>query len=155
MSRSFRTQVVFTCCLLLAATSAAVAQTPTATSDKSELPEEKKGPAIDATLKIFGVIQADFYAADAGTSGGEDSSFFIRRARLGARGTLTDRIDYRVMVALDGNNSNTVAGDVKTFDAYVDVALDDSMKLRVGQFKYTFDLEGRRSAADLPLITRA
>ncbi|MDH3255631.1 MAG: OprO/OprP family phosphate-selective porin [Acidobacteriota bacterium] len=150
-----RLTILLAGCLLIASVDPTTAQDPPPSDTEQPVQEDKKPAGAKPPLKVFGVIQADFYAGDAGGSDGEDSSFFIRRARLGARGVLTDRIGYRVMVALDGTNSDTLASDVRTFDAYVDVSLTDSLQLRAGQYKYTFDREGRRSAAALPLITRS
>lgn len=111
--------------------------------------------AAKPKIELFGFLQFDYYAGDGADAIADDSTFFVRRARLCARGKVSERIGFMVVAALDGTDAKTLGGDVTALDAFVDIDLDPRLQLRLGQFKYDFDREGKRSGSSLPLITRA
>ena len=110
---------------------------------------------FEPTTSIFGNFQFDGYLGDTSLPDTDEATFMIRRARLGFRGQATKAISYNFMAALDAGNSETVGSDVRAFNAFIDYRFSRAATVRLGQFKYDFDLEGRKSASQLPLPFRA
>jgi len=116
--------------------------------------EEPKAPPPrqEAKLNVSGFAQLDYRLGD--SSGGTtavEQEFNIRRARLILSGKANDKISYGVTFQGDGG----VAGLLET---WVDWAVKPAAKIRLGQFKYDFDIGGRESDAgtlfaDRPSIT--
>lgn len=108
--------------------------------------------------KIIGLLQTIYADTDgakgSNVPGGTDSgtsSFFVKRARLGVKGKVGKGIGYKFLSEFDnGSDSSTP----RVLDALVSIKLGGSTKIKVGQFKYAYDIEGYSSAADLPFIER-
>lgn len=115
-------------------------------------------------VNLWGFIQPEFMQTDgttlrAGPFAGRpavfnqiapdqdtDSTFNIRRARIGARGTglpLDSRINYFLLLEA-GNNGITAngGGSVRLTDASVTLNYIDGARIRIGQFKYPGSEEG-------------
>jgi hypothetical protein len=75
----------------------------------------------------------------------------IRRARLALSGRIGERVAYNTLYQGDGANANTAS----LLEGYIEVALWPWLGVRVGQYKYYFDIEGRESDAGTPLVDRA
>jgi phosphate-selective porin len=114
--------------------------------------EEKKFPT---KLQISGYFQTDYYVADSGDAPNvPEASFFIRRARLSMNGDLSEMIDYRFVGSLDGTDANSPTGAAQLIEAWANFKFHPFFKVKVGEFKYTFDREGRESSANLPFVMR-
>lgn len=82
-----------------------------------------------------------------------DSEFRVRRARLGASGSVSDKLGYRVTASLDGPGPGASPSTVKLYDAYVTYAASEYAALTFGQFKYDFTLEGvEGTTSRLPVL---
>jgi hypothetical protein len=116
--------------------------------------EEPKAPppAQEAKLTVSGFAQLDYRLGDsAGDQTAVEQEFNVRRARLVLSGKASDKITYNVTFAGD----LFVAGLI---DGWVDWALNPAAKIRLGQFKYDFDISAREGDAatlfaDRPWIT--
>lgn len=116
--------------------------------------EEPKAPAPkqEAKVAVSGFAQLDYRLGDsAGDQTAVEQEFNIRRARLTLSGKASDQVSYNVTFAGD----LFVAGLI---DAWVDWAVKPAAKIRLGQFKYDFDISGREADAatlfaDRPWIT--
>jgi phosphate-selective porin len=105
--------------------------------------------------KVGGYMQADFYAGDdPGT--GADTSFFLRRVRIGVSGDIAKTIvSYGFTGGFDGGNSPTSASSANLLDAWINLKFDPLFQVRAGQFKYTFDREGKESGSAIPFAMRS
>jgi hypothetical protein len=113
--------------------------------------EVKTAKAPPSKLTVGGYAQIDYRRGDHGAlANAPEHEFNVRRARLGVSGTLTERLAYVVTVQGDGLNANTAS----VIEAYGDVTLRPWVKVRAGQYKYDFDVEGRESAHQIPLPDR-
>lgn len=112
---------------------------------------------IDGTVKPWGFIQMEYQqtagseiaagpwegqemvANQIGPDRSGDSSFALRRARLGVRGSVpnSEKVNYMLSGEF-GNNSVTKAsgGAARLFDASITVNLAPAFRVRAGQFKY-------------------
>ncbi|MBT9099717.1 hypothetical protein KFZ76_18635 [Methylovulum psychrotolerans] len=134
-------------------------------TDKKAADEQaKKAPKIDVSnkgvvlksaddnykLNIRGYAQADsnFYADDAPLSSGEFDKFLIRRARLTFDGTLFKNVDFRIAPDFGG-------GQVRLFDAFVDLHYFTAASLMAGKFRQPVSLERMQTATNLTFIERA
>ncbi len=126
------------------ATSSASAQEPAP-------PPPKPDATVDTKPNLTGVLQFDYRRADSDDRKGPEHEFSVRRARLGLSGKATHRIAYDVVLQLDGGSPLSAS----LLDGSVDVTFKDWAKLRVGQFKYDFDIEGREVASALIFMDRS
>ncbi|MBW7957536.1 MAG: hypothetical protein H3C68_06535 [Deltaproteobacteria bacterium] len=82
-----------------------------------------------------------------------DSEFRVRRARLGASGSVNEKLGYRLTASLDGPGPGASPSTVKLFDAYATYAVSEYASLTFGQFKYDFTLEGvEGTTSRLPVL---
>ena len=104
--------------------------------------------------RISSYAQLDYYNADAGTvATAPEQLFTVRRARLYVSGDAgTPMIGYTLGAALD--DSGAGARSAQLWDAIVDLRFSPLATVRVGSYKYEFDMVGRSSASDLPFINR-
>lgn len=127
------------------------------------LAQEKKFP----TAKVGGYVQTDYYLGDAegatvaagatGTADADkdrDSSFFIRRARLGVKGAVSQMITFGILGGFDGGNSATTRSSANLLDGWINLKFDPAFQVKIGQFKYTFDREGKESGSATPFAMR-
>ena len=91
-------------------TAAAKQQDPPAT--------EGKGIDFDPTVSLFTRFHFDGYYGDAGATDSTESTFMVRRARIGFRGKLLSNLEYNYMAALDAGNSETVGSEVKKLNMF-------------------------------------
>ena len=135
--------------LTLASTVAAAEGAPQAKPpEQKPSPEPKKDPP---KASVSGFVQLDYRRGDDAGQALAAHEFNYRRARLSLGGSVKDGIDY--VVTLQAEPAATALLDVN-----VDFRLKPMMKLRVGQFKYDFDMDGRESSSsraffDRPWIT--
>lgn len=114
-------------------------------------------PKAEPKLTVSGFLQTDYRLGDqAGQGALVKHEFNVRRARILVSGKVSDRVGYGLAVLGDGLNVNT--GSV--VDAFVDLTFKPLAKLRAGQFKFEFDMQGREPAplmpfADRPFVTNA
>ncbi|ASF45320.1 carbohydrate porin [Methylovulum psychrotolerans] len=137
-------------------------------TDKKAADEQaKKAPKIEVSnkgvvlksadenykLNIRGYAQADsnFYADDAPVSAGEFDKFLIRRARLTFDGTLFKNVDFRISPDLVPGSK----GEIRLFDAFVDLHYFTAASLMAGKFRQPVSLERMQSATNLTFIERA
>ncbi|HQU73356.1 MAG TPA: porin [Calditrichia bacterium] len=83
--------------------------------------------------------------------------FGFERVRLGARGTLNDRMDYRLLVDFkntdkDLDNDGDTPGIIKF--AYLDLKPNDQLRLRVGKFKTPLGMEWNTPGSQLDIVKR-
>ncbi len=100
--------------------------------------------------KLNGFVQSDFYVGDSGATESADTTFHIRRARLGLKGNISPELSYNVLGAYDGGNDEP--SEVKAFNLFIKYQFTPSHALTTGQFKYTFDREARPAAHQSPFI---
>lgn len=93
---------------------------------------------------------------------GDDTNFFIRRARLVFQGDINDRVSFYLQPDFAAGVSNQTAGErrenfVQLRDAYVDIHLDDAktFKIRAGQSKVPFGWENLQSSSNRLALDRA
>lgn len=123
--------------------------------------------ASAARAMLWGFIQPEFQYTEgtelqAGPSAGQpatfnqigpdldtNSSFNIRRARIGARGTglpVDTKVNYFLLVETGNNGiTNEGGGSVKLTDASVTLNHIEGARIRVGQFKYPGSEEGMKA----------
>lgn len=120
------------------------------------VPEMGRGEEKEYPTKpnIFGFFQLDYYEGDAGDSTAVERTFFNRRTRLGISGALTEQLSYQWVGNFDGADSNATAASAQLLDAWVNFSLNPLLQVKAGQFKYTFDREGKDSGMTLPFATR-
>jgi hypothetical protein len=110
------------------------------------LAEEKKSEALTLNLSAF--LQVDYRRGDdAGRPSTVAHEFMLRRARLTVSGKGPDRISYGATLQMEGSTAAVL-------DAFADYSFNPLARVRVGQYKYDFDLVGRESASSLALIDR-
>jgi phosphate-selective porin len=129
-------------CLILLAAGTAAAQTT--------YPNVKMTGRLQT--QFYGYSNSDFAANS--NVGPQSSNFFIRRARIEARGNLAENVSFFIQP-----NYTTGQSGVTLKDAYIDVAFmrpeaKSSVVLRVGQFKRFFGRYELTSATNLPSIER-
>lgn len=112
--------------------------------------EAKKPQAAESRLTLWGVGQIDYRRA-----GGEaprsapEHELHLRRARFIFSGSITERISFNFSVQGNGISDNRV------LDMSVDFTLTPWLKLRTGQNKYEFDIEGREPFHSNPFQDRS
>lgn len=113
---------------------------------------ETEPPApLDTRVVVSGYLQADARQGESGELPDSPShELNLRRARVGVSGKVTRALSYNLVLQGDGGNANSAS----LVDASIDLALTPSLKVRAGQFKYDFDIEGRESAHAIPMIDR-
>lgn len=111
--------------------------------------EKKPEPNVLSTaaskLRIDGYLQGQF-----STSSVEDavnSSFEMRRARVGVQPQFTDWLRGRIQV--DAASSTSILRD-----AYLDLGFSDGFELRIGQYKKPFSRLQLLSSSVFPMVER-
>jgi hypothetical protein len=111
---------------------------------------QKKSAAISPppSTQVFGFLQTQYET----TSGNNDSRYFVRRARVGVRGTLDKGFRYEIHGNLDDSQ-----GMLR--NAWIDYHFPREFLhtpiLRFGQFKLPYSLEAlKETGATTPLIER-
>ncbi len=103
-------------------------------------PEEKK-----PTANVYGYIQAQAES----TNGNDTSRFFLRRARIGVKGDITDKVSYSII-----NEFTAATSGLR--DAFITYTKGGNSPLfRFGQFKTSYSFEQIYGDENLPLIERA
>ncbi|HSB61595.1 MAG TPA: porin [Vicinamibacteria bacterium] len=98
----------------------------------------KPDPAPEKRFTLWGVGQVDYRRAVGEVpKAAPEHEFHLRRARFIFTGSITDRIAFNFSVQGNGVSENRV------LDMNVDFTLTPWLKLRAGQNKYEFDIEGR------------
>jgi len=113
-------------------------------------------------VKIVGRLQVEFYDFNNGDNAiyaaiptrAAESNFLIRRARITAKGNLTENISFVIQPSYTTGQSGVILKD-----AYLDVAFTkpeakSSFVLRAGQFKRFFGRYELTSSNNLPSIER-
>jgi phosphate-selective porin OprO and OprP len=127
---------------------------------------EKEGMGVkasdgDFTIKLHGLVQADYRSIDAAASGSPVDGWMVRKARPWIEGTLFGWVDYKLTpefatttsnVATSSNgstvNGRTTLGTPEVIDAYFDAKFRPWLKLRVGKFKPFVGLARLQSDVD-------
>jgi hypothetical protein len=124
--------------------------------------QSTESPLGDGKQKLWGFSQMEYQQTDgAGISAGpwqgqsmvsnligpdleSSSTFNIKRARLGARGTIPGFDHYNYLIGIEaGNNAATKCGDgVELLDASITANSLPWLRFRIGQFKYPGSEEG-------------
>lgn len=101
-------------------------------------------------FRIVGRLHLDNYVLDSNV--GDASDLVVRRARLGAKARLFDKLEARVEADL-----NLEGGPLydRLTDAYLAWEFSDAAKLTVGKHSVKFTLEGATSSGDLLTIDRS
>ena len=91
-------------------------------------------------------------------SGQNRSNIFVRRARMGVRGTLDNHFSYNLMNSFeDGANSANAGGAIR--NAYIEYdgfrQRSSIPNLRFGQYKTGYSLEALEDVASTPFVERA
>lgn len=107
-----------------------------------------KSPDDNYKLGIRGYVQADneFFVDDSANPLGD--KFVIRRARLSFDGTVFKNVDFRIAPDFGG-------GQVRLFDAFVDLHYFTSASLMAGKFRQPISLERMQTAPNLTFVERA
>ncbi|MBI3912176.1 MAG: porin [Armatimonadetes bacterium] len=92
--------------------------------------------------QIYGYLQSQFEDVN-----GNRSRFFVRRARIGVRGSLPEQFTYAAQI-------DATASTGLLRDAYLERTLGAAGALRFGQFKVPFGVEGYLSSSVIPTIER-
>jgi phosphate-selective porin len=95
-------------------------------------------------LQISGLVQARYQGF---AQSGVNNAFDLHRARLDAKGSITDQWSYEVYTEF--------AGSAKLIDAYTAYKFADYLKFTAGQFKLPFSAESLVSDSQLELIDRS
>jgi hypothetical protein len=114
------------------------------------------------SVKMAGRLQVGFYSfnTDANTLGAAlpvaENAFLIRRARIEAKGNLTENISF---VIQPNFTTGSLGGAFSMKDAYLDVAFlkpeaKNGLVLRAGQFKRFFGRYELTSSNNLPSLER-
>jgi len=80
-----------------------------------------------------------------------DNEFLIKRARLGVKGNVTEKISYNLAVGF----VEPPDSQPHLVNAFIDIDHFSSMKIRAGQFFVPFGLEGPQSIFKNPAIERS
>jgi phosphate-selective porin OprO and OprP len=95
-------------------------------------------------LQISGLVQARYQGF---AQSGVNNAFDLHRARLDAKGNITDQWSYEVY--------SEFAGSAKLIDAYTAYKFADYLKFTAGQFKLPFSAESLVSDSQLEFIDRS
>jgi len=95
-------------------------------------------------LQISGLVQARYQGF---AQSGVNDAFDLHRARLDAKGNITDQWSYEVYTEF--------AGTTKLLDAYTAYKFADFLKLQAGQFKVPLGYESLVGDAQLDFIDRS
>jgi phosphate-selective porin OprO/OprP len=95
-------------------------------------------------LQISGLVQARYQGFE---QSGVNNSFDLHRARLDAKGNITDQWSYEVYTEF--------ASTTKLLDAYTAYKIADFLKFTAGQFKIPFSYESLTSDSQLDFIDRS
>ncbi|MDB5154873.1 MAG: hypothetical protein JWR54_3624 [Mucilaginibacter sp.] len=95
-------------------------------------------------LQISGLVQARYQGFE---QTGVNNSFDLHRARLDAKGNITDQWSYEVYTEF--------AATTKLLDAYTAYQIADYLKFTAGQFKIPFSYESLTSDSQLEFIDRS
>ncbi|MGZ3836868.1 MAG: porin, partial [Mucilaginibacter sp.] len=95
-------------------------------------------------LQISGLVQARYQGFE---QSGVNNSFDLHRARLDAKGNITDKWSYEVYTEF--------AATTKLLDAYTSYQFADYLKFTAGQFKIPFSYESLTSDSQLEFIDRS
>ena len=133
--------------VVLALTAAWVSMTPN--PGRAESPDSA---AFRPTAKVTGFAQFDYRRAEKpDTATSSRHEFNVRRARLGIKGSVIPSIRYQLIFQGDGGAVNSAS----VLDMILDVRLTPVLNLRMGQFKYDFDIEARQADMTTPMTDRA
>ena len=108
--------------------------------DPSE--ENQNKEFVGSSLKVSGYAQLLFTEQN-----DNQDTFAVRRARLNLGGNLAKKLKLKLQVDLTRSPA--------LMDALVELALDEKINLRLGQFLVPFSLENTTSAAELLTINRS
>jgi phosphate-selective porin OprO/OprP len=99
-------------------------------------------------FRLGGYLQADanFFLDDEQEL--STDTFFIRRGRITFDASFWKRFDFRFM-------PDWSQGKTAIYDAYIDVKLSDTFKLRMGKAKAPLGIERLQSASNLIMVERA
>jgi hypothetical protein len=116
------------------------------------MPSGAKGAKTDSKPAISGYLQMELRqgVAKSGVTLPEHE-LNVRRARVTFAGKISSRVSYSATVQGDGTNANSAS----LLDVSAYVSLTPWAAVRVGQYKYEFDIEGRESDAANPIIDRS
>jgi phosphate-selective porin OprO/OprP len=95
-------------------------------------------------LQISGLVQARYQGFEQSTA---NNSFDLHRARLDAKGNITDQWSYEVYTEF--------AASTKLIDAYTAYKVADYLKFTAGQFKLPFSNENLTADSQLEFIDRS
>jgi phosphate-selective porin OprO/OprP len=95
-------------------------------------------------LQISGLVQARYQGFE---QSGVNNAFDLHRARLDAKGNITDQWSYEVYTEF--------AASTKLIDAYTSYKVADFLKVTAGQFKLPFSNENLTSDSQLEFIDRS
>lgn len=114
-----------------------------------EPPKPKEEKPVEFKPKWGGYIEA-LYLNDSSELGdtGIDSYFKLRRARIGASGSVNELISYKIVGAFEGDKA-------QLWDASMDLKFHPLFTLTAGQFKYPFTIEGLEGTPDRLPVLRA
>jgi phosphate-selective porin OprO and OprP len=95
-------------------------------------------------LQISGLVQVRYQGFE---QSGVNNTFDLHRARLDAKGNITDQWSYEVYTEF--------AATTKLLDAYTSYKIADFLKFSAGQFKIPFSYESLTSDSQLEFIDRS
>jgi phosphate-selective porin OprO/OprP len=95
-------------------------------------------------LQISGLVQARYQGFE---QSGVNNAFDLHRARLDAKGNITDQWSYEVYTEF--------AATTKLLDAYTSYKIADFLKFTAGQFKIPFSYESLTSDSQLEFVDRS
>lgn len=129
-----------------------------AAAEELSRPEEKTG--IGATPKLSGYIEGWYRSDDSDLSNQAsakrvDNEFRVRRARIDVKGSVDERLGYRVTGSFDGPAPASGTASVKLWDGYIVYKINPLINITYGQFKYPFTLEGLEGTPDRIPVLRA
>ena len=152
--------LVLTAAMLASGTASAQTPVPAgADAPAAQLagPAPAPAPKPDAwkpTLKVSGLIVPQWFhefRTDAASKIGSDQ-FVLSRARIGARGEILPKLEYRVTYALE-SGSETIWDALK--DSYLEYGAIPHHEIRFGKFKTPFGYEQPESEVRLLPINRS
>ncbi len=126
--------------------------------------EEPSGAEKRTTLEfspnVSGYIEGWYRSDDSGLSNQAgakrvDNEFRVRRARIDVKGSVAERLDYRVTGNFDGPSPASGTAGVKLWDGYIVYKINPLINITCGQFKYPFTLEGLEGTPDRIPVLRA
>ena len=132
----------------------APAAQPAAPAPTPALAPPPKTEEWKPTLKVSGLIVPQWFhefRTDAASKIGSDQ-FVLSRARIGARGEILPKLEYRVTYALE-SGSETVWDALK--DSYLEYGAIPHHEIRFGKFKTPFGYEQPESEVKLLPINRS